>query len=113
MGSRGMKSGLDQRQMTIERMQLIEDVALIKDKVSLIMESSDFSFGRGGISTTEHRFCACCEEYIIPIDIVNAECPICGWIDDDFQNKRPNSLRGKNNVSLNDSRKSYFGRILG
>lgn len=63
--------------------------------------------GGGVASATRMKQCYCCEEYTIPTGTENEICPICGWIDDKFQNTHPDSLNGKNPLTLGEARKQY------
>ncbi|WP_394697974.1 CPCC family cysteine-rich protein [uncultured Sphaerochaeta sp.] len=54
------------------------------------------------------RACACCKHYSIPIDSEYEVCPVCGWIDDPYQNAHPNSTEGKNSISLDEAKKAYL-----
>jgi hypothetical protein len=52
--------------------------------------------------------CACCKHYTIPIDSEYEKCPVCGWIDDPYQNMHYDSTEGKNPISLNEAKKVYL-----
>jgi hypothetical protein len=106
-----MKSGINPRQISLERLILAQDVSRIKSEIETIVAPSGslsgFSFGSGGNPQIKQRICPCCEEYIIPEESKNEKCPICGWIDDAYQNTNPDSLKGKNPISLNEAREAY------
>jgi len=63
--------------------------------------------GVGVFPATRMKQCSCCGEYTIPSGTENEVCPICGWIDDKFQNTHPDSLNGRNPICLNDAREAY------
>lgn len=52
--------------------------------------------------------CACCNQFTIAEDSKYQKCKICGWVDDPYQNTHPDSAKGKNAVSLNQARMTYF-----
>ena len=56
------------------------------------------------------RKCACCGEYTIPVNTRYVVCPNCGWVDDENQNNNPDSIDGKNPISLIQARANYLGR---
>ena len=35
------------------------------------------------------------------------ECPVCGWLDDPFQEEQPDMDGGNNKMSLNQARKAW------
>ena len=51
--------------------------------------------------------CACCGGLTIPVDEVFFECPICQWIDDEYQNCNPDSIEGENTISLNEAKRRF------
>lgn len=51
--------------------------------------------------------CSCCGEKSIPARTEYTVCPICGWIDDPYQNRHLDSLDGKNAISLEEAREIY------
>jgi hypothetical protein len=61
----------------------------------------------GAVSAKKLKQCSCCGECTIATGTENEVCPICGWIDDKFQNKHPDSLNGKNAMTLNEARKRF------
>ena len=64
--------------------------------------------GMGGVDlSTRMKKCSCCGENTIPVGTEYLVCPICGWIDDSYQNKHPDSLNGQNTITLKDARKIY------
>jgi len=110
MGGRGRESGRESRQLTIEDVQRQQKVSeTIKEYAKKRIEMESTGGGVGGTRSTPKllRKCACCGEYTIPVDSLNYECPVCGWIDDAFQNSNPDSLEGKNLISLNEARARY------
>jgi rRNA maturation endonuclease Nob1 len=111
MGSRGMSSGTNQRQLTLERLSLYQDVVRIKNEAKEVIASKDFSFGGGNFSTSYQMLCMCCGKYILSIEAEGEICPICGWINDFQQNINPNSINGKNPVSLNNAKRTYREKL--
>jgi hypothetical protein len=85
---------------------LTRDVERIKQEADKIRASMDSSSGGGGVATIMKQ-CFCCEEYSIPAGTEYEVCPICGWIDDKYQNRHLDSLDGKNSNSLNEAREKY------
>jgi len=70
------------------------------------------SSGGGGKSLAKIlKKCACCHNYSLHIGIEYEECLICGWIDDKYQNKHPDSTEGKNPLSLNEHKTQYLENI--
>ena len=61
----------------------------------------------GGVSAIRMKRCRCCEKPTLPMDSEHEICPLCGWIDDKFQNTHPDSPNGKNLISLNEARVAY------
>ena len=109
MGSRGRSSGVDQRQISLNTVLLMANVERIKNEADIIRASMDFSSGGGAVST-KMKQCFCCEEYSIPIGTEYEVCPICEWIDDKLQNSNPDSVEGRNSISLEEAKQRYFDR---
>lgn len=107
MGGRGKSSDINTRQISFDRILLTQDITRIRGKADAIRASMDFSSGAGGITLTKRKQCYCCGEYTILKETEYETCPICGWIDDEFQNTHPDSLAGRNPVCLNDARDAY------
>lgn len=104
MGGRGSASGIDSKQMTFKQYVKMEDKKKIIEESTQIRESGEYSLNR--VNSPElYRRCHCCEDYTIQINSIDATCPVCGWIDDEYQNKHPDSLNGINEMSLNEARK--------
>ncbi len=109
MGGRGSSSGADSRQITMDRVLLINEVAEIRDIANGIRASIEGIGGSsGGVPVLHKKQCFCCEEFSLPVLSEYEECAVCGWVDDPYQNKHPDSLNGKNLLSLNEARKQYF-----
>jgi len=111
MGGRGRESGVGMRQLTIEdaeRQQAVSDIIREKTQRRAIIDGS--SGGNGGIggSPTLMKKCACCGEYTIPVNSRYMVCPVCEWIDDPHQNANPDSLNGKNPISLFEARARFM-----
>lgn len=65
--------------------------------------------GGGGVaSPIRKKKCFCCGEYTIPARTENEVCPVCGWIDDSYQNKHPDDPNGQNGISLSEFRQQYL-----
>lgn len=81
------------------------------DKLPVRTKSNEIGVGGSGggiaISTAKMKQCLCCREHTIPTGTKDGICPVCGWIDDKFQNTHPNSLSGKNPLTLNEARQQY------
>ena len=108
MGGRGRSSGVNQRQISVDKLLLIQDIAHIKSEADAIRASIDSAIGSGSIApATSMKQCFCCGEYSIPIDAENETCPNCGWVDDKFQNAHPDSMSGNNPVCLNEFKEAY------
>ena len=111
MGGRGRSSGLGPRQITIYdevRRREIGDIILESDKRREYLAGD--CKNSGSTSPELLKKCACCGEYTIPVKSEYETCPICGWIDDPYQNKNPDSLDGRNPITLNQARKEYNTR---
>ena len=108
MGGRGRSSELGIRQITIGdaiKQREIADIILESTKKRVGLIGSGIS-GGGGIPRLLKK-CACCDEYTVPLGSEYEICSICGWIDDEYQNKHPDSLQGKNNITLTQARVNY------
>lgn len=81
------------------------------DKLPVRTKLTEIGIGVvGGVSVDtkiRKKKCFCCGEYTIPYRTENEICPVCGWIDDAYQNKHPDSLNGKNSLSLKEAREMY------
>ena len=101
MGGRGTKSSL------VNQINL-KDV-INRGKIARIMNDAE-RIRQGnttdGVIIEESRFkeCMCCGNRTIPINSVNHRCLVCGWIDDEYQNKNLDSLDGPNDISLRKAR---------
>lgn len=108
MGGRGASSGANSRQITFERVLLMSQVADIREAASKLRTSMEgVGASSGGMPAANKKQCFCCEEFTLPVLSEYGECEVCGWIDDPYQNKHPDSLNGKNPISLNEARKRY------
>jgi rubrerythrin len=109
MGGRGRDSGITVNQLTITE---YEKRMAIKEAIqasTMQRESMNVKDGSGGLSSPIlYKKCACCGEYSILADSKYETCPICGWIDDPYQNQHPESLNGKNPISLLQAREKYM-----
>lgn len=108
MGGRGKSSGV-QHQLSIHEQ-------LVRTEVSSIIDSRNLTIGvdkahslnkltSDGIENNGNyignRACVCCGTFSIPYSSDSFVCPVCGWIDDVFQNTNPDSTIGPNECSLN------------
>lgn len=75
---------------------------------------SENSFSASGNTKAykDNRACACCGAYTIPYNSELFICPICGWIDDVFQNSHPDSTDGPNAYSLQEMREKIRNRLI-
>lgn len=110
MGGRGASSGANPQQVTMEQYIMMNNVEKIRketDAIRATMDKSDMGSGGKVSAMPKKKKCSCCEEYTLPRHSQYAICDICGWIDDPFQNKHPDSLDGRNALALNQARKKY------
>ena len=108
MGGRGRSSGKGARQYSL-------DGEILRSRItSIVLESAKSRAtiagnGSGGINPiTSFKKCACCGEYTIPSGTVYQICPVCGWVDDSYQNKNPEAMDGKNTRSLKQAREEHM-----
>lgn len=50
------------------------------------------------------QVCACCEKGVVGFFDI---CKICGWQNDDLQNREPDFDGGANEMSLNEAKQAY------
>lgn len=105
MGGRGSESKLGNKQMNFEDYELNNTVKKIIEAAEMERQNLEVA---GGESTHPFKKCACCGLYMIPINAIHWECEECGWIDDENQNRHPDSLDGPNEICLNEARKRYW-----
>ena len=113
MGGRGKGSGLAIRQTTIEDAQKYRQVNDIIKESAQRRLSIENGIGIGSGGSTSPRLlkkCVCCGEYTLSIGSIYDICPICGWIDDKHQNNHPDSLDGKNSMTLAQMKEIYQRR---
>jgi len=104
MGGRGPESRFVGPEQLVFSSELKEKVEIIKAQVA----------ERNTTQVSECIvFCACecCKTYSIHIETEYEKCPVCGWIDDPYQNTHPDAKDGKNPISLNEAKKMYAIRI--
>ena len=111
MGGRVSTPSVTARQLSmndVERQNIVAEI--IKERTSQIgTAGSEMS---GGVSSPQLlKKCACCKEYTLPVNTEYELCPICGWIDDPFQNKNPNSAIGRNPMSLVEAQEIHRKNI--
>ena len=102
-GGRGTESSLVNQinlQDVIDRKRLI--------RLWIMPKGLDRNTSEGNIiEELKFKECVCCESRTIPINSANHRCPVCGWIDDDYQNNNPDSLDGPNNISLRKAKQIW------
>lgn len=106
MGGRGRASGINIRQMTIEQYNEILEIQKIKERSTQIRERGEV-ISKGSAPPIIYKRCYCCRNFTLPINSTYDTCPICGWIDDEYQNLHPDCLDGMNELSLNMAREKY------
>lgn len=112
MGGRGVDGKIQDGQLNLQDMSIkkrVEEIISLSNKIRNNIEDS--SIGYSKITSNSYKQCACCREYTIPIGSEYEVCPICEWIDDDYQNMNPDDLAGKNDISLNEATRIYFNRL--
>lgn len=53
------------------------------------------------------RMCPVCGKTEFPYYFSIVKCPVCGWIDDGYQEKNPDEGYFENTMSLNEAREAY------
>jgi rubrerythrin len=113
MGGRGRDSKLGSRQFSLDEEQRRREIKEKLEESARKREEIEKKGGTGGFSTPHlYKKCACCGKYSLPAGSEYEECPICGWIDDPYQNQHPDSPNGRNSVSLNQARAEYVNNQL-
>lgn len=109
MGGRGRRARSGPRQRTInEEIKRREILNIVEENNEKRASGKSSGIGVGGYSSPQIlKKCACCGEYTIPIGSEYEICSNCGWIDDPYQNKNPNSVKGRNPISLIEARENY------
>jgi rubrerythrin len=113
MGGRGKSSGV-QHQLSIQEQMFKNEISLIiRERNTAIFndginaQNASTSSGKvSGGKYVDNRACACCGSYTIPYDSELFVCPVCGWVDDAFQNLHPDSDNGPNIFSLNQMKEN-------
>ena len=115
MGGRGRSSGLGARQMTIEEVQNHHRIIKIVQESAQRRKDIENGGGVGSSSGTSSRLlrkCMCCGEYTIPVGSEYEVCCTCGWIDDKYQNSHPESLNGRNPMTLSQMKDMYWDKQM-
>ena len=108
MGSRGQKSGLVVRQITLDDVSTRNAITYtIRENAKKRKQMSESGGGGGRGQPGLFVKCVCCGEYTIPVNTEYEKCPNCDWIDDKFQNTHPDSTEGQNTISLNDAKRAF------
>ncbi len=113
MGGRGRRSRVD-RQITIDDVQKRRVISDIVRESEQRRNAIGDVVGLGAIKSdgyTLFKKCYCCGGHTIPIGSENATCPLCGWIDDQYQNSHPDSIVGENPISLTQAREIYRRKL--
>lgn len=81
-------------------------------KINKIIEESeemrkDLQERKNSKDNIKFKICVCCKSHGIPINSLNYECPICGWIDSKYQNNNINSLNGPNHTTLRNAQRIW------
>ena len=112
MGGRGRSSGVAQINIeeSIKEAEFMKNIEERRLKVKEKIKKQENGLGSGGGINFEKIFkrCACCSNYSLHIGTEDEKCPVCGWIDDEYQNSNTDSIKGKNKLSLNENKKQYF-----
>ena len=53
------------------------------------------------------HLCPVCGKYDFVYSFSNGECPVCGWINDSYQEENPGEGYYENTMSLNEAREAY------
>lgn len=109
MGGRGSRAGGDSRQLTMDCLQTRSQIQAIMSESDELRAAQAGIIGIGPPSADTQLMlqCKCCEQYTLQPNLENEQCVVCGWINDKYQNTHPDSLQGKNPVSLNDARRQW------
>ncbi len=111
MGGRGAKSDTNSTQLSLKQVALFNEIAEIRKTANSIRDLMDGMSGFGEGKAVQHKKqCYCCEEYSLPVKSEYKKCKVCGWIDDPYQNQHPDSLLGKNTITLTEARKRYYAQ---
>ncbi len=109
MGGRGSYAYPHSEQLKISNYLAVQsEIQKIQEIRARRMIGADT--GGGGALAGGHglKRCACCQRFSLPYGSKNQVCPICGWIDDQWQNNNPTSNEGQNKKSLYEFRKEYL-----
>lgn len=111
MGGRGVYARINANQLSFKTLADKEKAQkIIEESEEIRKNLGDSHLRRESKVQHAYRKCACCGEYVIPLGIDYQTCIICGWIDDDYQNRNPDATEGKNTISLNEARRIYFSK---
>lgn len=108
MGGRGIESGANIRQLTIEQHEDKLEVEEIIRKAEIARDKAIAQEKKDDRIPMLYKRCCCCGEFTIPIDSEHIKCPVCGWIDDKFQNTHVYSKEGINELCLSEAKKLHF-----
>lgn len=113
MGGRGKRAKDTNRQVDLHRSALQSEISDIRRTGELLrakmrgLKGTEGGSGVAAHSNTLTKKCACCLHRSLPADILYAQCPVCGWIDDPLQNANPDLVEGRNPISLREAQKRW------
>ncbi|WP_313163940.1 CPCC family cysteine-rich protein [Sedimentibacter sp.] len=108
MGGRGISSGANINQVTIEQIEDRLEVDEIVKNAENVRNTAIIKDKEDERIPDLYKKCSCCGKFTIPLSSKYEKCYICGWIDDEFQNTHIYSEEGMNELCLAEAKKLYF-----